>query len=1102
MYRRFLPLVLFFAGLASLFAAGEPVSTYTPRIHPASDEAKRALARIRVPKGLQVDLFAAEPLLANPVCFAIDNHNRFYVAETFRLHAGVTDIRGHMNWLNDDLASRTVEDRINLLKKYEGAKVKDYAVHHDRIRLIEDTKGTGTADRSTVFADGFHHVEDGIGAGLLVRGKDVWYTCIPDLWLLRDSKGTGKADERRKLSSGYGIHVGYLGHDLHGLIMGPDGKIYFSSGDRGLNVKTKDRHLFYPDTGCVLRCNPDGSDLEVVASGLRNPQELAFDRYGNLFTDDNNCDAGDRARWVEIVPGGDSGWRIGYQFDGAMGVRGPWMAEKLWHLHTPDQAAYLLPPLAHLAAGPSGLAYYPGLGLPDRYEGHFFLADFRGGAGGSGIHSFAVKPRGASFAVEDQHEFAWSVLATDVDFGTDCALYLTDWVDGWGQPGKGRIYKVSDPERAKSQAVREVKQILAAGMEGRSEAELIHLLGHKHMRVRLEAQFALAGKGKAALGALDRVARTDREQLARLHAIWALGQIGRTEESARRPLRDLTTDADAQVRGQAAKVLGELRVSEAQPELLKLVKDSEPRVQMLAALALARLGQKESVPAVVALLRTNDDKDPYLRHAGVMALVGCADEKALAGMADDSSPAVRRAILLALRRHGSSEVVRFLSDTDPSLVVEAARAINDVPIEAGFPKLAGLINRSGLPPFLGYRVLNANFRLGKAENALAVARFAARSDAIEALRIEAVRMLGEWAKPNGRDRVMGLWRPLPERPATVAAEAMKKVLGGIFSGPNQLRTEAAKVAAKLGVKEIGPALLALVSDTKQAADVRVETLRALEALKDERLDRAISLTLADGDARVRAEGLRVLAGLRPAEALPRLETALAKGEGAEKQGAFAALGAMKDGASAEVLARWLDQLQGGKVAPAVRLDLLEAAGRRGEEDVKTKLARYESSRAKGDHLAKYRETLEGGNEAAGRQVFLNKSEVYCLRCHKINGEGGEVGPDLAGIGSRQTREYLLESIVEPSRQIAKGFETVLVTTVSGQVLVGVLKSEDARELRLMTAEGKSLVIRKDQIEERTTGKSAMPEDISKHLSKRELRDLVAFLASLKEPAKK
>src|SRR5579884_1508140 len=353
------------AGVSSLLSsppeavpadAGKP---YAPTVAPASNEAALAMKRIRIPQGLRIDLFAAEPLLANPVCFCIDEHNRFYVAETFRLHAGVTDDRGHMNWLDDDLAYRTVADRVALYHKYLKGKFDTYAVEQDRVRLIEDTDGDGKADRSTVFADGFHRAEDGIGAGLLARRGSVWYTCIPDLWLLRDTKGTGHADFRKSLQTGYGVHVSFIGHDLHGLRMGPDGKLYFSIGDRGFNVRTDGRTVASPDTGAVLRCNLDGSELEVVATGLRNPQELAFDDHGNLFTGDNNADHGDAARWVYVVEGGDSGWRMGYQYMTSPTALGPWNAEKVWDTQDHNQAAYIVPPIAHVGSGPAGLVYYP-----------------------------------------------------------------------------------------------------------------------------------------------------------------------------------------------------------------------------------------------------------------------------------------------------------------------------------------------------------------------------------------------------------------------------------------------------------------------------------------------------------------------------------------------------------------------------------------------------------------------------------------------------------------------------------------------------------------------------------------------------------------------
>ncbi len=1076
--------------------AGEesPPPPYSPRIAPASAEGLRALERIRVPAGLRADLFAAEPLLANPVCFCIDHKNRFYVAETFRLHAGVTDIRGHMDWLDDDLASRTVADRVAMMTRRLGARAGESAREHDRVRLLEDTKGTGRADRSTVFADGFHHIEDGIGAGLLARGSDVYFTCIPDLWRLRDTRGEGKADERTRLHTGFGIHVGFLGHDLHGLRMGPDGKLYFSIGDRGFHVPLPGGGtLSSPDTGAVLRCNLDGSELEIFATGLRNPQELAFDEYGNLFTGDNNSDAGDQARWVYLVEGGDSGWRIGYQFGTATGPRGPFMAEQLWKPRWEGQAAYIVPPIANVADGPAGLAYYPGLGLPERYRGHFFLCDFRGGSGSSGVRSFAVEPVGASFKLVDSHQFAWSVLATDVDFGTDCALYLTDWVEGWNKPEKGRIYKVFDPALAASAEVKEVKDLLAAGMTGRSPAELARLLGHKDMRVRQEAQFALAERG--ALDSFAAVAREGKPLLARLHAVWGLGQVARKEPAAVKVLLPLLGDPDSEVRAQAAKTLGDVRAAAAADRLVKLLADAEPRVKFFAAQALGRLGCKQAVPAVLALLRGNADRDAYLRHAAVMALAGANDVPALRKAAEDSSASVRLGVLLALRRLHSPEVARFLADSEPSLVLEAARAVYDLPIEAALPQLAALAAQPQLPEALGFRALNAHFRLGQSANAEAVAAFAARPDAPETLRIEALRELAGWAKPAGRDRVMGLWRPLPARAKNLAADAVRPILPALFTGPDKVRQEAARLAAGLGIREIGPMLVDMAADTKRPAGVRVEALRALGVLEDARLETAMGRALDDNDPRVRTEGRRLLARLRPADALVRLGKVLEDGSIPERQGAFAILGDMKGPESDALLGRWLDSLLAGKVAPEARLDLVEAAGK--HPAVSGKLADYQARQQKGDALAPYRDALVGGNAEEGRRVFFYKAEVSCLRCHKVRGVGGEVGPDLTGIAGRQTREYLLESIALPSKQIAKGFETVVLVLKSGQTRVGVLRAEDATEVRLMTAEGKLIVVPKDQIDERETGKSAMPEDLVKKLSRSEVRDLVEFLSGLK-----
>lgn len=1099
---RFALLLALLPALAVLAADEKP---YEPKVAPASDEPARAAKKIRVPKGMTIDVWAAEPHLANPVAFCIDHKNRFYVAETFRLHQGVTDIRGHLKKagrLDDDLACRTVEDRVAMMKRWYGKSFPDNHVHHDRIRLIEDTTGKGKADRAVVFADGFNRPEDGIGSGLLARGDTVWYTNIPTLWQLRDTKGDGKATERKALHSGYGVHFGFIGHDMHGLVMGPDGKIYFSIGDRGLNVKTKDRHLFYPDTGAVLRCNPDGSELEAFATGLRNPQELAFDDHGNLFTCDNNSDSGDRARWTFLVEGGDCGWRIGYQHDGVQGSRGPWNAEKLWHPPHAGQPAWHVPCIINLSDGPSGLVYYTGLGLPERYKGHFFLADFRGVPNGSGIRSFANKPKGAGFELTDSHEFLWNVLATDVDFGTDGAMYVSDWVSGWGLTGKGRLWKVSDPDGLKDPAVVQAKMLLAEGFEKRESAELKKLLGHADRRVRQEAQFALAARGKDSVEPLTAVAREGKSVLARLHALWGLGQIARSNAGALDGVRKLLDDKEAEVRSQAAKVLGDAKDKEASEKVAALLKDAEPRVRLFAAQALGKIGDRNAVPAIVAMARDNDDKDVYLRHAAVRALAGCADDKALAEAAKSEVVSVRRVALLAHRQLGKVEIGRFLDDADPEIVTEAARAINDAPIEGATAKLASLIERRGMSEALGYRVLNANFRQGKAENAKALARFAARSGEKEGLRVEAVRELDLWARPPGRDRIMGVWRPLPERPQEDALAAFRASMGGLFTGPSAVRKEAARVAVKFGIKDVGPALFATVADEKQPAIVRAETLLALQALKDERLEKAVELALGGKEPRLRAAGRRVLVATKPAEGLLSLADALDKGETIEKQEAFDVLGGVKGDDAERLLLKWLERLVAGKVPAEVRLDLVEAAEQSTADAVKKKLAEYEKARPKEEPFGRWRDSMNGGDVEAGRRVFLHKAETSCLRCHKAGAEGsGEVGPDLTGIGAQQKRDYLLEAVVFPNKQIAKGYESVELVLDNGKTVSGILKAEDDKEVRLMNPEGAIVVVKKARIDERRRGKSAMPEDLTKYLTRKEMRDLVEFLASLNQPKK-
>lgn len=1117
--RKRLGLVVFLLVSTALYAEDKP---YTPFVAPASDEGIKAIKRFRVPDGIDTRLWAAEPLLANPVAFCFDEKGRCFVAETFRLHAGVTDNRKHMYWLEDDLACRTVADRVKMYRKHAKEKFADtYEKDHDRVKLVWDSKGAGVADQASVFADGFKNAADGLGSGVLARKGNVYFTCIPDLWLLKDTKNANRADVRESLSTGYGVHVAFLGHDSHGLRMGPDGRLYFSIGDRGLNVVAKDgiKH-FVPDCGAVLRCEPDGSKLEVIHTGLRNPQELAFDNFGNLFTVDNNSDSGDQARLVQIVEGGDSGWRMTYQYGTALGNRGPWNAEKMWHLPLEGQPVWHLPPLAHISSGPSGFCFnYGATAMPAKYADCFFLCDFRGGSGGSGVWTFRVKPKGASFEPVDREQFIWSILCTDCEFGPDGGFYISDWTEGWNCTGKGRIYRFADPQLDKSAIVAETKKLIAEGFDHRSIAELAKLLGHADQRVRMEAQFALAAKGKEAIAALVAIAKNNSNLLARCHAIWGLGQIGRTHKAAGDSLFTLRKDPNATIRIQAARVLREFRAVAALREMLQ---DTDPHVRLEAALSISR-SLPEGLPdprlpelaftqrAAVELLR-KDAADPYLRHAGVMMLA-CFPPELLKHSYADESPAVRLGVVLALRRQRSPDIAQFLQDADPQVALEAARAINDAPIPQAYQFLAATLNRPQLPEFAAWRALNANFRLGGIEQALSVAKFASRSDIPVQLRLEAVQMLGTWAKPPQRDRITGIYQPFSERDGKPAVEALQNVMGSLLTGPDRLRKETVATATKLGIRDIAPALWTLLKDSQRSAEVRAEALRGLAALKDKELDLAVQIGLKAPAAPVRIAARDVLANSRPEKAVAELEAALTSGETADQQAAYATLGRLKHPRVNTIFQQKLTDLSKGMMPEPVRLDFMEAASARVAAakkstsadgrilDIEKRLLAYEKARSKSDLLAAWRECLQGGDADKGRDIFEYHTAASCLRCHKLNGTGGDVGPELAGIGSKQKRDYLLEALVLPDKQIAKGFDSVVLELTNGKSVTGVLKSEDDKEVKLITAEGQILSVPKSRIDERRRGKSPMPEDLHQKITKRQLRDLVEFLASLKEEKK-
>ena len=1128
-------LAFLISGLGVQGAASDPAAAASPGFHalvdpgtrhaapevdPASDEAQQAIRRMKLAPGLTASLWAAEPMFANPVAFNFDEQGRIFVAETHRYRTSVLDIRDYLWMLEDDLASRTIEDRRALIAKAFGpAGVKELSQEGELLRVLEDRDHDGRADHSAIYASGFNGPLDGIASGVLARRGEVWFTNIPSLWKFT---GHDRAETRTELSRGYGVRFNFTGHDLHGLTFGPDGKIYFSIGDRGTHVPTKEGGVVdVPDTGAVFRCNPDGTELEVFATGLRNPQDLLFTENGDLFTGDNDSDQGDEERLVHVVEGGDSGWRVGYQF-APRGNAGPWNREKLWHPRFATQAAYIIPPVCNIEDGPSGIAYYPGTGLNASYAGMIFITHFKGSIARSGIYGYTVKPQGATYAIADARPVLTSALPTDVKFGPDGRLYYSDWAQGWPKSRRGRIYAISDPKHVNDPLVKETQALIASDYTQKSAAELAALLGHADWRVRLEAQYTLAERGDASLPTLTSVAQsTSAPAFARRHAIWGLGQLAAKNRAALAPLHTLLHDADAEVRAQSIKVLGDRYVAStdtaaAGPAPVELdeftralASDDSARVKFFAAQSLGKLHRPEAVPALLAALRANDDVDNYLRHACVMGLVGSNNLPALTAAIGDESRAVRLGVLLAFRRLDRAEIARFLDDSDPLLVREAALAINDAPVEAARPALAAVISHPVADEAVMLRAINAQFRTGQAENASALAAYAARSDAPAALRAEALTQLALWPAPPARDRIVGVYRPLPDktRDATVSREALGRVLPSLLASevPESVQVAALAAVEALQLRTVTGLLVAHVADARQPAASRVAALKLLEDFADPQLAASVAAAGASDSPELRLAALAAAAQLSPDTAEPLLANLVARGSVPEQKAAYRTLGTLKHPAVAELLAGQLKKLDAGEIAPGVQLELIDAAGERSEPLVKKLLADREARLASsGDPLAPFQVALAGGDAKHGETIFHQQPVLACVRCHSVGGSGeggGDAGPNLAEIGAKRSRDYLLEAVVKPSATIAPGFDTIVLTLTSGKSVAGLVTHETPDTLSLRTTDEKTVNVKKSDIAKREGLPSAMPEIYGAILSKSDLRDVVEYLTTLKATPK-
>ena len=238
------------------------------------------------------------------------------------------------------------------------------------------------------------------------------------------------------------------------------------------------------------------------------------------------------------------------------------------------------------------------------------------------------------------------------------------------------------------------------------------------------------------------------------------------------------------------------------------------------------------------------------------------------------------------------------------------------------------------------------------------------------------------------------------------------------------------------------------------------------------------------------------AGEQPARTIAEEVEVLGKGRISAQRKALARLAVRPDPAADEVLITQFERYLARELPPAIWLDFFEAAAKRDHPKLKAMLAEREQALEKsGDRLSRFRECLEGGDGEAGHLIFARKAEAGCIRCHTVKGEGGKIGPDLTWLRKAMDRVLILESIVVPNAVIAPGFGSVLLKLKGGETVSGVIASESAEEIALTSfVDGKKRTVKTAEIAERTPLPSPMPPHFGVVLSKREIRDLVEFIA--------